>query len=244
MSLSLHVKSQFLVSRITVIGTVSPAVIKNEASSTSSGSVDFVPPHLQENVAGLDPELAAGVPSMISRHFRSRTFHRRGRLGNINPDPTVRGPRRNGRNRCGFSRPLRLARHNTKSCFRGLLHHNANDLRLSCSRAARQPLPLCWQIEPQVSGRKVAAEIFPIKSCDHSEIRCFRQIQWITNRDDRRCHSQLLGFSNRQRGRDCVCFQYAPSRCRISAKTWRAGYFLPLNSIVKLSASPPTVYAV
>ncbi len=31
---------------------------------------------------------------------------------------------------------------------------------------------------------------------------------------------------------------------RISAKSWRAGYFLPLNSIVKFPASPPTVYAV
>src|SRR5215475_971139 len=31
---------------------------------------------------------------------------------------------------------------------------------------------------------------------------------------------------------------------RISATSWRAGYFLPLNSTVKLLASPPTVYAV
>src|SRR5947207_606137 len=31
---------------------------------------------------------------------------------------------------------------------------------------------------------------------------------------------------------------------RMSAKSWRAGYFLPPNSTVKLPASPPTVYAV
>jgi hypothetical protein len=31
---------------------------------------------------------------------------------------------------------------------------------------------------------------------------------------------------------------------RMSARSWRAGYFLPPNSIVKFPASPPTVYAV
>ncbi len=31
---------------------------------------------------------------------------------------------------------------------------------------------------------------------------------------------------------------------RMSATSWRAGYFLPPNSTVKLPASPPTVYAV
>src|SRR4029453_8691435 len=60
----------------------------------------------------------------------------------------------------------------------------------------------------KVSGRKVAAEIFSIEPRDHAKARCLGQIQGITNRDDRRCHPQPLGFSNRQRRSDCVYFQY------------------------------------
>src|SRR5437773_2635135 len=53
-------------------------------------------------------------------------------------------------------------------------------------------------IHAQMDRRKITAEIFPVESCDHPEIGRLLQIQWETDRYDRRCNFQLFGFTNRQ----------------------------------------------
>ncbi|OLC28936.1 MAG: hypothetical protein AUH91_01135 [Verrucomicrobia bacterium 13_1_40CM_4_54_4] len=53
---------------------------------------------------------------------------------------------------------------------------------------------------------------------DHSEIRRFRQIQWITNGDDWGCHLQFLRFSDRHRGSYGVYFQHRRAAADIRQK--------------------------
>src|SRR5215216_3371113 len=58
-----------------------------------------------------------------------------------------------------------------------------------------------------MDGGKIATETFPVEACDHSEVRCFRQIQRITDRYDRARQFQFLGFTNWQGRRRLVHFQ-------------------------------------
>ena len=162
--------------------------------------MDFFPPHLQKNVAGLDPGTGRRRAVHDLRHFRTRTFRRRGGLGNINPDPTMPGFAEADKIAADFLGRFDWHRITRRIVFKAA-DQDADNLAFHVQERCAGLSPLCRKIDPQVRGRKITAEVFPIKSCDHSEIRRFRQIQWITNRDDGGCDSQLLGFPNRQRRR-------------------------------------------
>ena len=57
------------------------------------------------------------------------------------------------------------------------------------------------EIDAQMRGREITAEIFPIESRDHSETGRFRQIERITDRDHGRGEAEFSGFSDGQERR-------------------------------------------
>src|SRR5437762_2689923 len=58
-----------------------------------------------------------------------------------------------------------------------------------------------------MDGGKIATETFPVEARDHSEVRCLRQIQRITDRYDRSRQFKFLGFTNWQGRRRLIHFQ-------------------------------------
>ena len=63
------------------------------------------------------------------------------------------------------------------------------------------------KVDPQMRGRKIAAEKFPIKPGDHSETGCFGKIERKANGHNRRGDFNLFGLADGQGGRRDVRLQ-------------------------------------
>ena len=95
---------------------------------------------------------------------------------------------------------------------------NADDFALEIKQRRAGFTALRRQIDPQMRGGKIAAEIFPIETRDHSEAGRLRKIERITDRDHRRGHFQLVRFADGQRRCGRVNFEHGAMPLRKSAR--------------------------
>src|SRR5207244_6550880 len=73
--------------------------------------------------------------------------------------------------------------------------------------------------------REITTEIFAIESRDHPEIWCLRQVQWVTDRNDRGRYFQSFGFSNRQRRSGRIDLQHGGPAADVCQKLTRRVFF-------------------
>ncbi len=90
MEISFHVKVSFSFPRITMIGTLSPAVMKKEASMTSSGWCTFVLPTCSRMSPGFDPGISRRRSRQdLGQSARVDPSTAVGRLRDIDTHPTM-----------------------------------------------------------------------------------------------------------------------------------------------------------
>src|SRR2546423_14137579 len=74
-------------------------------------------------------------------------------------------------------------------------------------------------------GGKISTETFAIEAGDHAEARCLRQVEWITNRNDRSSDFKLIRVAEWQCRTGQIHFQHCDPAPEISQQLTRWIFF-------------------
>src|ERR1700736_3900922 len=113
------------------------------------------------------------------------------------------------------------------------VEENSDDFAFQIKKWSAAFTALRWQIYSQVSGWKISAKTFTIEAGNHAEARRLRQVERITNRNDRSSDFKLIGVADWQRRTGQIHFQHRDPAPEISQQLARRIFFaLKLNSDV------------
>src|SRR5207253_7993008 len=88
------------------------------------------------------------------------------------------------------------------------VEQNSDDFAFQIQKWSAAFTALRWQIHSQVFGWKISAETFAIETGDHAKAWGFRQIERITNCNDRSSDFKLIRVADWQRRTCEIHFQH------------------------------------